>query len=617
MPGNMAQPGSGSGPGPPRTTQWDDRGTGQHRPESDGAALISSQSDAFGRPASYVDGSSLFPSASSASYAAASGGGVRADAFPNPLLGQSNHPTHDPQPHAHDHSTFLHHASHYSPYSQPLSVMSHASQQPHQQHQDHEHHHHQHSLQLPPPPPLHHQNYQQHQHQQHQHPLQHTPDQELGGLQMPSELMGSQSLEMQHPHSPYAPHHHLDGHQSPVPAQHRALGRAEGAAEPHTPRPPNAWILYRSQKFREIQQTREALTRSGSTEKSKSQAEISRIISQMWQNETAAIKGKFEALADEKKMAHQKMYPTYRYRPKKNSKRKQGAVAAAQKNDLKQKSNGPASKKAAYGSHVGGSRVFEASEGNSSTRNSSERTGGYESQRSPPSRHDPAGREREPTYRRAAGYVERKERGEFQMPITYVRSVSGSTPSSDGPTFPYNNTSMHPYGERPMSRPDAFGDSQTNPSTYGSSSHWSEADALSGSSGGGYFEAARSASTGYTMFGNPRPPPSSMLGPGSVGGAPSLLTLSPSSQEHQQQQQPPSERQLVPSQHLVAPIGYLEGGLGLNGLSSSGASGHFRARGPSSYGELRSEMVSGLTMPGGDSERGSEPLDVHRCLQLP
>ncbi|CDU24274.1 probable HMG-box transcription factor [Sporisorium scitamineum] len=607
----MAQPGYGFGPGPSRSTsQWDDRGAGQNRPETDSVALTSSQPDTFGRPASYVDGPSLFPP-SSASYDAV-GEGVRADASPHSLLTLSGNQAHDSQSLAHYSSTLPHHPpTHYSQYSQPPPNMSHSSQA--YQHPHYEHHYHQQALQ----PPQHHPHYQQHQQQQHnshQHHLQHAPEQQLGGMQLPSDLMGSHPLGThQPPHSPYALYHHAESQQGSLDEQqHRAADRAE-AAEPHTPRPPNAWILYRSQKFREIQQTREAQTRSGSTEKPKSQAEISRIISQMWANETAAVKEKFEALADEKKLAHQRMYPTYRYRPKKKGKRKQGAGA--------QVSDAPGSKKAvAYGNYASGSREHDASEGSSSTGHSTERKAGNDILRSSASMHDLTSRELMP---RRPGYTDRRERNDLQVPIPYGRSVSGSTSSSEGPSFSYSNNRMHPYGERPSSRLDAFADSQLTPSTYGSSSHWSEADALSSSSGGTYFDGPRSGSTGYAMLGNARPPPAaSMLGTPSVGGG-SLLTLSPS--PSQQPQQPPPARQSVPSQHLQAPIDYLEGGLGLNNMGSTGAGSSFRpapltthhvARFGPTFGESRSEMASGLTIPGGN-DGVSEPMDPHRRMQLP
>ncbi|PWN51166.1 hypothetical protein IE53DRAFT_305790, partial [Violaceomyces palustris] len=87
------------------------------------------------------------------------------------------------------------------------------------------------------------------------------------------------------------------------------------AKEQRTPRPPNAWILYRSQKYQEFREKTNSLASSSEAGKPKSQAEISRIISSMWQGESAETKQHYEALAEARKIAHQKTYPTYRYRP--------------------------------------------------------------------------------------------------------------------------------------------------------------------------------------------------------------------------------------------------------------------------------------------------------------
>ncbi|QRW24159.1 HMG (high mobility group) box protein [Rhizoctonia solani] len=82
---------------------------------------------------------------------------------------------------------------------------------------------------------------------------------------------------------------------------------AGGKAQP--PRPPNAWILYRSDKLKELatQQT------SGPR---KPQAEISKIISQMWQQEGPDTKGKYET-REEKKAEHAALYPDYKFAPMK------------------------------------------------------------------------------------------------------------------------------------------------------------------------------------------------------------------------------------------------------------------------------------------------------------
>jgi len=74
------------------------------------------------------------------------------------------------------------------------------------------------------------------------------------------------------------------------------------------PRPPNAWILFRSHMARE----RTDLER-------RSQAEISAIISKAWRDATPDVKLHFEMLADAKKVEHQARYPDYRFKPLRKS----------------------------------------------------------------------------------------------------------------------------------------------------------------------------------------------------------------------------------------------------------------------------------------------------------
>ena len=72
------------------------------------------------------------------------------------------------------------------------------------------------------------------------------------------------------------------------------------------PRPPNAWILYRSHQFKQIRATNERI----------SQSTVSKLISDMWRNETEDVKRHFEQEAEKKKAQHQALYPDYRFCPK-------------------------------------------------------------------------------------------------------------------------------------------------------------------------------------------------------------------------------------------------------------------------------------------------------------
>lgn len=75
------------------------------------------------------------------------------------------------------------------------------------------------------------------------------------------------------------------------------------------PRPPNAWILYRSDKLRELPPAPPGERRA--------QSDVSRLISTMWKQETDATRQYYERLADEKKQEHSIKYPGYRFQPMK------------------------------------------------------------------------------------------------------------------------------------------------------------------------------------------------------------------------------------------------------------------------------------------------------------
>ncbi|KAJ7497114.1 hypothetical protein FB451DRAFT_967132, partial [Mycena latifolia] len=67
------------------------------------------------------------------------------------------------------------------------------------------------------------------------------------------------------------------------------------------PRPPNAWILYRAEKSKEIGR--------------KAQSDVSKEISAMWKAEAPHVRAEYERRADLKKAEHQAMYPEYRFQP--------------------------------------------------------------------------------------------------------------------------------------------------------------------------------------------------------------------------------------------------------------------------------------------------------------
>ncbi|KAH0827332.1 hypothetical protein J3R83DRAFT_3960 [Lanmaoa asiatica] len=106
------------------------------------------------------------------------------------------------------------------------------------------------------------------------------------------------------PSHPLSSLYHMAGPHRSAPAAGSSRDRAYKV---QPPRPPNAWILYRSFKFAMIKQTSERL----------SQANVSKRISDMWKNEAEDVKRHFERMAEDKKAEHQQLYPDYRFAPQK------------------------------------------------------------------------------------------------------------------------------------------------------------------------------------------------------------------------------------------------------------------------------------------------------------
>ncbi|EGO25371.1 hypothetical protein SERLADRAFT_437126 [Serpula lacrymans var. lacrymans S7.9] len=75
------------------------------------------------------------------------------------------------------------------------------------------------------------------------------------------------------------------------------------------PRPPNAWILYRSDKLRSLPPAKKG--------ESRIQGHVSKIVSYMWNNESEQVRSEYERRADARKAQHQLMYPNYKFQPMK------------------------------------------------------------------------------------------------------------------------------------------------------------------------------------------------------------------------------------------------------------------------------------------------------------
>ncbi|KAJ2160941.1 hypothetical protein GGF46_001861 [Coemansia sp. RSA 552] len=87
-----------------------------------------------------------------------------------------------------------------------------------------------------------------------------------------------------------------------------------------TPRPPNAFILYRKAKQAEVIRTHPGV----------SNKDVSCIIGQMWKAEDPSVQDKYREQAEIEKKKHKELHPNYKYQPRKpKNKRMQESQAAA------------------------------------------------------------------------------------------------------------------------------------------------------------------------------------------------------------------------------------------------------------------------------------------------
>jgi hypothetical protein len=85
-----------------------------------------------------------------------------------------------------------------------------------------------------------------------------------------------------------------------------------GGAGAQPPRPPNAWILYRSDKLQELPPPPVGQPKP-------TQAEVSKIISAQWRAETDDVRALYEQRAETAKAEHARLYPNYRFAPMKRA----------------------------------------------------------------------------------------------------------------------------------------------------------------------------------------------------------------------------------------------------------------------------------------------------------
>ena len=104
------------------------------------------------------------------------------------------------------------------------------------------------------------------------------------------------------------------------------VGMGGPSSDGRPPRPANAWILYRSAKMKVLKEPQT------SGQPRRTQADISKLIAEMWKNETPEVRQYYEAMSDMKKAEHLAQYPTYRFQPmKKADKEKARLEKKAQK----------------------------------------------------------------------------------------------------------------------------------------------------------------------------------------------------------------------------------------------------------------------------------------------
>lgn len=89
---------------------------------------------------------------------------------------------------------------------------------------------------------------------------------------------------------------------APAPSECYKRRKAPG----HVKRPANAWILYRSDKVRELAATAGA---------GAYQPDLSKHIGLLWRGESNAVRWKYERRAKEEKERHAIAHPGYKYKP--------------------------------------------------------------------------------------------------------------------------------------------------------------------------------------------------------------------------------------------------------------------------------------------------------------
>ncbi|KAJ1668662.1 hypothetical protein EV178_000338 [Coemansia sp. RSA 1646] len=162
----------------------------------------------------------------------------------------------------------------------------------------------------------------------HQQPL----DMTAASLPLPVDIGGDQTIHPSNPQSPFGsspvgnqPIFSTLNFQNSQMQEYDSYGRqpksrSNRVTKPkRTPRPPNAFILYRKAKQAEVIRDNPGV----------SNKDVSCIIGQMWKAEDPLVQDKFREQAEMEKKKHKEMHPNYKYQPRKpKNKRLQEAQSA-------------------------------------------------------------------------------------------------------------------------------------------------------------------------------------------------------------------------------------------------------------------------------------------------
>lgn len=88
-----------------------------------------------------------------------------------------------------------------------------------------------------------------------------------------------------------------------------ATGYSHSVTKKKTPRPMNAFLLYRQTKQKNLQFKEKILSK-----------DFSKAVAEMWRSEKEEVRSYYHRLAEEEKSKHRSKYPNYKYSPRQKNK---------------------------------------------------------------------------------------------------------------------------------------------------------------------------------------------------------------------------------------------------------------------------------------------------------